>query len=245
MKIKSFIIPACIVSFLGFASCSNISSSELTQTAAEDLRLYVQIYEHNDEDNADVSALLQTIPDHTGIQFTQGETLEAGTADDDDAYTAMTYDNSFFDIGEMYVAEISKPDTGDDYFIRYTDEDDVETVAVITSDGVPELILPAENTEVEIDSELEITWDSQDTGNMYIKLTFETSSGGSSTYQDSIPDTGSYTLDLSDSEFAQMAPGEATVSLIHNTEYDEMDGFGDANITVSSYYDREIVIVEQ
>lgn len=232
------------VLLVGFAACSNVSSSELTETSAEDLNLFAHIYEYSEEDLVDVSVLLKTIPDDIGIQFNEGETLQAGILVDSEVdYTSMSYDSNFLDIGETYAASISKTELGDDYYITYIDSDEVETTATFSSEGVPELTAPAEDAEISLGSTVDLTWESQGLGSLSVRIIFVNNDGGSTIVQFSTTDTGSYSLDLTDENFDEMAAGDATITLRHDTEYDSMDGFGDADITISSDSTRQVSIV--
>ncbi|MBX7148588.1 hypothetical protein K1X76_05835 [bacterium] len=222
----------------------NITSSELKETKASDLKITGTFYEYNDEDQVDATALLKTIPDGTGIQLNQGETLKVGTKEGSDPvdYTLMSYDYNFLDIGETYKTKLDKPAVGEDYYLIYKDVDGVETTAQFSSQGVPELITPAQDDIVEPGSEVSLTWTKKNLGKLYVDVSYTTTDGASGWTQFSTSDDGSYTLDLDHYFFDDLASGDMTISLRHDTAYESMEGFGDADIRISTYSRRTVTV---
>lgn len=237
------------LSLIGLLICcncaNNISSSELKETKAQDLKLTATVYELNGKASADVYALAQTLPDEIGVQFNEGELFQVSSEQDNGEFAtlkALVYDDNVLDLGEQYTNIVTKPSVGRDYKISYTDRDGLLTAVNFDSKGCPDLVTPTPNQVVPSGGAVELTWQKSNLGNMTVKVSYDTIQGGNGIAWFSASDTGHYTLDLSHHFFDNLAAGATTIELSHLTTHENLPGWGETAIHVQSMSRRQIVV---
>jgi hypothetical protein len=237
MKTKLFNASLALLILVGASCTPNISSSELRDAEAQDLKVTAFVKEIDGEETVEFRSILRTIPDGIGVVFNEGQTLTARVeiADGLSPSEHLAYESNFFNIGEQYVTRVPKPDLGDDYILTYKDYNDVETTVRFSSEGVPSISRPLEEAELPVGGKIQVEWDSQDLGSVHVELTYPTGSGRTSTVTQSTADDGSFEIDPNKSPFRWgMSSGPGQISLIHYTDYNDMEGFGDASITIET-----------
>ena len=249
MNTRKVLSGFCVITALLWgAGCANISSSELKSTKAKDLKVTATVEETQGLDQVQVRTLMETIPDDVGIQFNQGEILQASAEQADGTLQPsvnLSYDSNFLNVGEQYVTSISKAPLGKNYILTYTDADKIVTTCRFASQGVPELLTPNEDQEVIRGETVELTWTPQNLGAMTVTVDYQTKDGGSGWTELSTSDTGSFKLDLSRDAFLTAATGEMKIALKHGTTYSQMSGFGAADVQVVSASKRTIILKEK
>lgn len=156
-------------SLLSLLACGQeISSSELSETKAEDLKLYLNVNEKMEKDETRLRAQLYTVPDNVPIEFDQGEKLFVQMAlpneNFEDRIELEREENDIFvdsienNLRYFYTKTFDDFYTNVTYKIIYRDKDRVETTATIQSLGIPSLLLPDEIEHPE-NTLLRIEWE--------------------------------------------------------------------------------------
>ena len=211
-------------------ACSQVESSELASTKAEDVDLRVVLEDVDTEDQAAIAAYLQTLDSNTDIEFTAGESF-AVFADTESGLTAsetLVASSSFIDFDNSYQAHVEKTVDGGNYYLSYEDADGVITTIAIPAHTSAAILAPAEDATVGPDT-VTITWNPDempDTGTIALSVTFDAAGSRSHTSISDIENTGSYDLDISEHS------GTATIDLIHEEAYDDFEDYGDSLVRV-------------
>ncbi len=208
--------------------CAAIHSDELASTLAEDLEIEATIYEFSDDDDAEVSAQMQTEASGVGIEFTQGETLTVNSdAEDGLSPTVYLSNIELFNLNQDYEGSATKTIEDGNYYITYTDDVGNETTATIPTFMVPE-INNIENGDIVSGTEVTVEWGVEElSGQLAIAMNYS-GSGYYGYRRRNVSNTGSYDYDISN------CVGSGSISLIHTMSFSYMEGFGSANITMNN-----------
>ncbi len=213
-------------------SCAAIHSNELASMLAEDLVLEASIYEYSSDDEAQVSAQMETESSGIGIEFNQGESLRAYADANADTEAGISNDvylsnNAILNLDQDYSGEIDKTTDGGNYYITYTDPDGNETTAIIPSFSVPE-ITNIENGDILSGTEAVIEWEPTDVSGLLSIVVSYSGSGMVGYRRKYVSNTGSYTMDI------EGCVGSGTVDLRSTMNLNYMEGFGGANIEMNN-----------
>ena len=216
---------ACMIT-----ACGTVNSSELRSDKASDLTLEAHFYASNASDLVTVDGQMETSQSHTKVEFDQGQELyvAVGTTEEDLAWD--DFSDSF--AGALFEGldseYIDKASDNEKYHIKYIDNEGNETIISIEPNFVAELTSPEADTNV--GETVELTWDPEEemNGRLYAIAEYRSDSKSGTIIQLIEENNGSFIFDISEAE------GTGTIKLTHVTSYDDLEGFEQTDVDIST-----------
>lgn len=226
IKVLHTILCGTLIS-LSQACMSAVDSDELSSTKASDLRIEGSIQEFDNDEDAQVSAQMQTKRSETAINFTQGEslTVQSDTPEGSlSASTSLSEDDEFIDLDQSYEGYVAKTAADGNYYITYTDEEGTSTTATIPTFSAPTMTSPVEGATVDTNSPVLVTWNSSGiVGSVYIYTTYS-GSGYFGSSKKSVDNDGSEEIRITSHK------GSGSISVVQENSFNSFAGFAEAKI---------------
>lgn len=224
----------CAVGLIASA-CSAVNSSELKSTTAVDLKIVAQIHEDRASNSVPVTAQMRTAASDVGIQFTNGEKLQAScdAAQGLSAKVLLSITNDFLgaDFDHVYESAIPRANAGGNYYLTYTDGASATTTTNVPTGSVAPILTPSESAVV-TPGVVHITWDPKQmptTGDIMIQASYQGASSSGYASKNKIPNTGAYDLDLA------WFSGTGSIKLASQVTYTNLPGFAKSDVLMDNF----------